>query len=132
MRFKIDENLHPDVAALLREHGHDAVSVWDQHMRGADDPHLAAVCRAEGRVLLTFDLGFADIRQYPPEQWPGFVVLRLSSQDRAHVTAVLRRVVSAFKPGELAGRLWIVTERDIRVRGGAQVRADAAAPGDED
>lgn len=34
MRFKVDENLHPEVVALLRDQSHDAVSVWDQQMRG--------------------------------------------------------------------------------------------------
>lgn len=30
MQFKIDENLHSDVADLLRKHGHDALTVFDQ------------------------------------------------------------------------------------------------------
>jgi hypothetical protein len=30
VRFKIDENLPQEVSRLLREHGHDAVSVFDQ------------------------------------------------------------------------------------------------------
>ncbi len=29
MRIKTDENLHPDVAAALREGGHDTLTVWD-------------------------------------------------------------------------------------------------------
>ena len=41
MLFKIDENLHPDVASVLREHGHDAVTVWDQGLRGM--PQFPAV-----------------------------------------------------------------------------------------
>jgi Domain of unknown function (DUF5615) len=38
MRFKVDENLHPGAAAFLAEQGHDALSVWDQNLRGAKDP----------------------------------------------------------------------------------------------
>ncbi len=30
MPFKIDENLHPDVATFLREHGHDAMTIDDK------------------------------------------------------------------------------------------------------
>lgn len=33
MRFKIDENLPHEVAALLRNVGHDAVTILDQGMR---------------------------------------------------------------------------------------------------
>lgn len=118
MRFKVDENLHPEVVALLREQTHDAVSVWDQQMRGAKDRRLAEACRAEGRVLIAFDLGFGDIRLYPPHEWPGFLVLRFGSQSRAHVTAVLRRVAPLFSTLPLTGRLWVVTEHDVRIRGG--------------
>jgi hypothetical protein len=30
MQFKIDENLHSDAGELLRQHGHDALTVYDQ------------------------------------------------------------------------------------------------------
>jgi predicted nuclease of predicted toxin-antitoxin system len=118
MRFKVDENLHPEAVELLREVGHDAVSVWDQQMRGAKDPTLAEACRAEDRALITLDLGFGDIREYPPEQWPGIIVLRLRGQHRTHVTAVLRRLALLFTTLPLSGRLWVVTEQSVRVRGG--------------
>ena len=45
MRFKTDENLHEEVAQLLRQAGHDAVTVWNQGMQGHADAELAAVCR---------------------------------------------------------------------------------------
>ncbi len=47
MRFKIDENLHEEVAELLRSNGHDAVTVFDQEMRGHSDPELAHVCKSD-------------------------------------------------------------------------------------
>jgi predicted nuclease of predicted toxin-antitoxin system len=120
MRFKVDENLPPEASTFLVEQGHDALSIWDQNLQGANDRHLADVCRAEQRVLVTFDLGFADIRQYDPREWPGFVVLRLGSQARRHVMGVLRRVAPFFSTLTLGGRLWVVTESEIRVRGGEE------------
>ncbi len=33
MQFKIDENLHADAADLLRQHGHDALTVFEQGLR---------------------------------------------------------------------------------------------------
>jgi Domain of unknown function (DUF5615) len=45
MRFKVDENLHPDASAFLVELGHDALTVWDQNLQGTNDPRLADVCR---------------------------------------------------------------------------------------
>jgi hypothetical protein len=42
MQFKIDENLHEEIGALLRQNGHDAVSVYDQQMQGSADEEVAA------------------------------------------------------------------------------------------
>jgi predicted nuclease of predicted toxin-antitoxin system len=66
MRFKIDENLHDDVADLLIKAGHDAKTVHDEGLRGCDDTLLAQHCIAEARVIVTLDLDFADIRAFPP------------------------------------------------------------------
>lgn len=66
MKFKTDENVHPALAERLRADGHDALTIWDQQMRGRRDPDVAAACVLEGRALITVDKGFADIRTYPP------------------------------------------------------------------
>jgi hypothetical protein len=65
MRFRIDQNLHEEVAGLLRRNGHDAVSVYDQRMQGRPDEDVAAVCRREGRVIVTQDLDFSNIIAFP-------------------------------------------------------------------
>ncbi len=90
MKFKVDENLPVDVAELLREAGYDAATVLEQHLSGAVDSAVASVCRQEGRTLVTLDLDFADIRSYPPAQYPGLIVLRLKQQDKPHILEVLR------------------------------------------
>ncbi len=122
MRFRTDENVHPDVAALLCRHGHDAVTVWDQQAAGASDVELAQLCQTEERAFVTRDLGFADIRQYPPQAFPGLVVLRLRSQSRAHLLAVTERLLPLLGAEPLPGRLWIVGDHDVRVRPGEKPR----------
>ncbi len=37
MRFKTDENLPTQIVELLRQHGHDAMSVPEQQMSGQPD-----------------------------------------------------------------------------------------------
>ena len=70
----------------------------------------------EGRVFVTLDLDFADIRTYPPDEYPGFLVFRLLRQDKAHVIEVFRRTLNAVEDEPLEGRLWIVEETRIRIR----------------
>jgi predicted nuclease of predicted toxin-antitoxin system len=81
MPFKVDENLHEEVAELLRQHGHDAVTVFAQKLQGHSDDDVAARCLDEGRALISLDLDFANILTYPPENYAGIIVLRL--HDRA-------------------------------------------------
>lgn len=118
MKFKTDENLHPEVAQWLRGAGHEAVTVWDQSLQGIEDERLAAVCRGEGRALLTLDSDFADIRRYRPHQHAGIIVLRLGFQCRRHVLSVVQRVEPLLGTLPLQGRLWIADETSVRVREG--------------
>jgi predicted nuclease of predicted toxin-antitoxin system len=118
VRFKTDENVHPDLAERLRADGHDAVTVWDQTLRGCEDTRLADACRSESRVLITFDKGFGDIRTYPPEAYAGLIVLRFESQSRDHVLAAWGRVAPLLGREPLSGKLWIVGEDGVRIRPG--------------
>ncbi len=115
MRFKVDESLHVEVADLLRGQGHDALTVFDQGLRGRNDHALADICRIENRVLLSLDLDFSNILMFPPENYPGLIVLRLRSRGRAAVRRMVTRVTDHLNKEPLAGRLWIVDEHRIRI-----------------
>ena len=116
MRFKTDENLPIEVVEQIKASGHDALSVVDQGLGGAPDPLIAQVCTAEDRVLVTLDTDFSDIRAYPPGSHPGIIVFRLARQDKQTVLDVTKRLLVALETEVLAGALWVVDERRIRVR----------------
>ena len=118
MQFKIDENLHSDAADLLRRHGHDALTVHEQKLRGAADMDIASVCKREARAIVTMDLDFSDTREYPPIDYHGIIVLRLNDQSRASVLSVLGRIVPLLDSEPLIGNLWIVQETGLRIREG--------------
>lgn len=115
--FKLDENLPAEAAELLQAAGHDALTVLDQALGGHPDDSLALACRRERRAIVTFDLDFSDIRTYPPEEYFGIVVFRLVRQETPHVLRVLDRLIPRFGDEPLAGKLWIVSETSIRIRG---------------
>jgi predicted nuclease of predicted toxin-antitoxin system len=118
MRFKVDENLPAEVAELLAAEGHDAVTVAQERLGGAPDERILAVCGAEGRTLVTLDLGLGNIRRYPPRDHSGIILLRLDRQDKPSVLQVLARLVPLLGRERVAGHLWIVDERGLRVRSG--------------
>lgn len=118
MNFKVDENLPVEVVELLCSAGHDAVSVTDQGLRGWIDPGIAAICQAEGRSLVSLDTDFADMRTYPPRDFPGILVLRLKRQDTPNVLQALERALRLLRFEQVDGRLWIVEEERVRIREG--------------
>ena len=118
MKFKLDENLPAEAAALIRAASHDARSVFDEQLVGAPDERIAQACAQEQRILITLDLDFADIRTYPPGDYCGIIVLRLARQDRDSVLAIIPRLLALLDSEPVTGRLWIVDETATRIRGG--------------
>ncbi|MBE2221158.1 MAG: DUF5615 family PIN-like protein [Anaerolineae bacterium] len=116
MKFKIDENLPIEIATLLRDAGYDAKTVLDQMLGGKPDFTIAEICQEEERVILTLDLDFADIRAYPPSDYAGLIVFRLSQQDKFHVLHVCQRLIAAFERETPQQKLWIVEDNRIRIR----------------
>jgi predicted nuclease of predicted toxin-antitoxin system len=116
LKFKTDENLPEEAARLLEEAGHDASTILEESMGGDPDPDVASVCLAEGRALVTLDLGFADIRAYPPEQYPGLIVLRPGRQSKTRVVAIVGKLPPLLDTERIVGRLWIVEEDRVRIR----------------
>ncbi len=106
MKFKIDEGA-----------GYDASTVSEEELSGKKDPGIAAICRQEGRTLVTLDTDFADIRTYPPAQYPGLVVLRLRRQDKPYVLRIVTRLMTSLAIEPLDGHLWIVEDHRLRIRG---------------
>ena len=116
MKFKIDHNLPIELAELIRDSGHEAMTAAEQGMAEADDDVLAEHCRMESRCIVTLDMGFASIKSYPPDAYPGIVVLRARRQDKPTVLATGQSFVRLLDAGALANRLWILEPDRIRMR----------------
>jgi predicted nuclease of predicted toxin-antitoxin system len=117
VRFKLDENLPTEGAILLADLGHDAMTVIDQSLAGETDKRLINICTKEERVLVTLDLDFADIRNYPPRKYSGIIVLRPRTQSKQNVLLMLRSIAPLVDSEVLKERLWIVDEEKLRIRG---------------
>lgn len=116
MRFKIDENLPAEAAAVLSQRGHNAETALAEGLGGSSDADVSRACINEARALVTLDTDFADVRSHPPEESPGIIVLRLKRQDKPAVLQVLARIAVLLETEPLHGLLWIVEEDQVRIR----------------
>jgi predicted nuclease of predicted toxin-antitoxin system len=117
LKFKVDENLPEIAATILREAGYDTETVLSEGLGGAPDTILAAVCQKERRALVSLDLDFSDIRTYPPGEYPGIIVLRIHNHSISHIASIMAKVVLLLQTERLAGTIWSVDERRVRIYG---------------
>lgn len=103
MRFLLDANTPRSAAELIVRYGHEAVDIRDIAPSGVNDATVASYARSHGLVLVTRDFDFADIRNYPPVDYPGILVLELP--ENAIAAGILRVLESFLVQRELVARL---------------------------
>lgn len=112
---KLDENLPEAAAAVLRTAGHDVALARDQKLAGALDDRLLAVASAEGRALVTLDLGIGNVRRHPPAGTAGIIVLRLKDHAVPSIKTVMAQLARLLDQEPTSGRLWVLTESRLRI-----------------
>lgn len=124
MKFKLDENLGRSALEAFRDAGHDVSSVVLQQLSGAPDRQVLNVCVAEGRVLVTLDLDFANPLHHDPSDTPGVAVLRLPlNAGPSDVGQAIATLLAAVASHDIDGSLWIIRPDRVRVW---QPRSDGA------
>lgn len=118
MRFIIDADLPRSVSRVIDAYGHEAVDVRDIGMMSASDEEIVQYASDERLCVLSADLGFADVRRYPPAEYHGIVIMRLA---RHATSSFITRLLSSFLERidtfpELRGRLAIVELGRVRFR----------------
>jgi predicted nuclease of predicted toxin-antitoxin system len=96
---------------------HDVVAVFDVGLCGATDNDVRQFSIENDRVLVTLDADFANVIRFPPESTPGVVRLRIHPPSEAAIREALRRVLLLLSNTDLRGRLAVVDQRKIRIRG---------------
>ena len=118
MEFLVDADLPRSTAEVIRLNGHQARDTRDVGLGGAPDEDIAAYAKANALCLISGDFDFADIRDYPPEDYAGLVVLSLP--ENANREFILRLIVAFLNDTEiiskLPGHLAIVEPGRIRLR----------------
>ena len=116
MKLKLDENLSRHLKPVLNGLGHDVLTAADENLLSRPDTEVAAVSIKEGRMLLTLDVEFADLRKYPPGAHPGIILFRPSSFGPLTVNRFIADFVRSTDLEALAACVAIVDPTRVRVR----------------
>ncbi len=116
LRFLTDEDVPRSTARVLRDAGFDTLDVRDVGLRGKSDTEVFSYAQKENRILVTCDMGFSNILNFPPSKSHGILVARIP--DSETVDTFNREVLNAVREvGEnLMRRLAIVEVGKVRLR----------------
>jgi len=78
--FLVDEDLRRSLARALSAAGMAATHVIDAELRGRSDADVLAGAVRSGRALVTADLDFSNLREYPLGTHEGIVVVRFPNE----------------------------------------------------
>lgn len=116
LRFITDEDVPRSTARVLQDAGFDAVDVRDVGLRGKSDAEVFKYAQQENRLLITCDMGFSNILNFPPSENQGILVVRVP--DSEPIDVFNREVLRAVQEvGEnLLHHLAIVEIGKVRLR----------------
>ncbi len=117
MRILLDENVSRVFVDVLGAAGHDVVRAQEVGLRGEPDATVLAFATAQGRVLVTSDVGLGHLGVYPLGTHAGIVVSRCTTLTPvSHATRIVA-VLAELDPTALAaGSLVVADELTVRIR----------------
>lgn len=115
MKLKLDENLDTRLAALLKQAGHDVLTVRNQGFLGIEDQALYERCILEKRTLVSLDKDFSNVLRFPPQGTSGLVVLRGPDDLFSTTRILIQTLIQALASDTPVGKLWIIEPGRLRI-----------------
>jgi predicted nuclease of predicted toxin-antitoxin system len=116
-RFIVDEALPRSLADAIRAAGHEAVHIREIGLQGSSDAVVFDYAQGQGAVLVTPDLEFGDIREFPPGQHCGVVLLRMPRiSTPPRLASEVVRLLRGLTQTDLEGNLIIMEPGHVRIR----------------
>ena len=101
---------------VLHNWGYDAAPIGAHIALDSPDADVIALANQLDAVLLTIDLDFANILDYPPAQYGGIVILRYRVEHETELDAALKTALDDLYRDGLRGALVIVAPGRYRIR----------------
>lgn len=113
----IDEDLHRSLKEVFEKLGYQVKDVRDFSLSGASDDEVFNFTKKNKAILISGDLGFANILRFPPKSHYGIIILRFPNE---MPTSMINKIVYSFLKdipfSKLKNSLTIVSHAGVKIR----------------
>jgi predicted nuclease of predicted toxin-antitoxin system len=124
MAILLDQCVQRKFLRLLISWGYEASLLQDHIKPDADDITVIDVAQQLDAVLLTEDMDFANILDYPPQDYAGIIVIRYQAKNETEVINTLKQALDDLYRDDLRGVLVVIAEDRYRIRRGPETSND--------
>lgn len=117
LKFLIDEDMPRSTAKILKSRGYEVLDVRDYSLRGKSDEEVFEFAQKEKAILLTGDLGFGNILNFPVGSYAGIVIAHFPNE--MSTFELNNQIIKAFDTlteTDFNGNLIILEHGKIRIR----------------
>jgi predicted nuclease of predicted toxin-antitoxin system len=119
LKFFADHCVPNSIIKFLREQGHEVLVLRDHIPMDSPDPVVIQKAQEYEAVLLTLNGDFADLINYPPQQFKGIISIQLKNHPE-NIPLICEKLRAYIEENsEMAnfeGKLIVVEPHRIRVR----------------
>ena len=116
MKFLLDANIPYSLQEVFPR-GHDVFHIRDLNLANSEDQEIADWAKKNKATIVSRDLDFANINNFPPENYYGIVILRVPYFYTAkNIKRVFRNFISKIEESEIPKSTIIVEEGRWRIK----------------
>ncbi len=116
MKFLIDMPLSQDLAAWLRDRGHDAVHAAELNLAAAADVVILARAKQENRTIVTADLDYPRLLALAQDRESSLILFRDGNWSEAAIIVRMEEVIQRITAADLSRSIIVVDRGRIRMR----------------
>lgn len=117
VKFVIDEDISRLTGKVLEQSNYTVLDIRDYNLRGSNDDIIFKFAQDNSAVLLTGDLGFANILKFPLNSHYGIVVLHFpNAMSTSRINQILITSLSSLSEKDYPGNLIIIEPDRIRIK----------------
>ena len=119
MKLLLDANISPETAQYLRRFNFNVKSLIEANLNYLTDAEVVELAKKEKRIIITFDLDFAEIFYFLEQKHFGVIALRLKDQRVESVNRVLEDFIKYYSLDNNSNKfnksLVVLNETGVRI-----------------